>query len=176
MAALVGSPFGLKGFVKIRSLSGETGHLARLKQVCLRQGDKEKVLEVEETAPAAASALLMKFAGIDSPEEAKTLKGAEILTRRFQAAPLKEGEFYIEDLKGLAVLSPCEDSSGLVRGHIADVLEGGGGFLAEIRLPSGERKFVPFRKEFFGDIDIDSKTAVLLETWILDDEPLGSSK
>jgi 16S rRNA processing protein RimM len=163
VVGLVGVPFGLKGFVKVRPLSGETEHLRRLSSVLLRKGLSETAYEVEETAGSGA-ALMMKFRGVDTPEAAKTLTGAELVTDRAHAAPLKEGEFYIEDLRGI----PVTLQTGEAVGEITGLPEGGGGFLAEIRLPSGELRLVPFRDEFFGDIDPENRRAVLLERWILE--------
>jgi 16S rRNA processing protein RimM len=163
VAALVGSPFGLRGFVKLRSTSGEYENLRRLGSVLIRQGGRLQSYEVEESVPLFKT-LAVKFRGIDGPEAAKALRGAELLVDRDQAAPLGEEEFYIEDLKGIVVT--LEDGEAL--GEISDVVEGGGGDLVEIRLPSGERRFVPFRKEFFGDIAPEDRRAVLLNRWILE--------
>jgi 16S rRNA processing protein RimM len=167
VVGLVGSPFGLKGFVKVHSLSGETEHLTALSELTLRQDGKDRVypVEVSEFRAGPSRTLLMKFAGVDSPEEAKALRGAEIIAGRAQAAPLKSGEFYVEDLKGLAVTAGRD---GEVLGRITDIIEGGGGNLAEIRLNSGEIRLVPFRGEFFGDIDPETGKAALLERWILE--------
>jgi 16S rRNA processing protein RimM len=108
--------------------------------------------------------LLVKLRGIDTPEAAKTLKGAEIVTGRENAAPLGPDEYYIGDLQGITVVS----LDGEVLGQVMDVLEGGGGDLVEMRLPSGELKLVPFRKEFFGDVSPEQGRAVLLCRWILE--------
>ncbi|MDR2028355.1 MAG: ribosome maturation factor RimM [Treponema sp.] len=169
VVGILGAPFGLKGFVKVRSLSGETAHLERLRAVVLRRGNVETPYEVEETAPAAAS-LVMKFKGIDTPEAAKALGGAELISGRAQAAPLQGDEFYVEDLRGITVVAgPIgPDGSGEPLGEILDVIEGGGGDLIELGLPSGERRLIPFRKEFFGDILPESRRAVLLAPWILE--------
>jgi 16S rRNA processing protein RimM len=163
VVGLVGIPFGLKGFVKVRPLSGESAHIRCLGSVLLRQGLHEKTYEVEETAGSGA-ALRMKFRGIDTPEAAKALTGAELVTDRAHAAPLKEGEFYIEDLRGIRVIL----STGEAVGEITDVLEGGGGFLVELRLPSGELRLIPFINEFFGEVSPTDGKAVLLEGWILE--------
>lgn len=167
VVAVVGSPFGAKGFVKIRSFSGETGHLEALESVVLRREDRETLYFIEQTvriSPAPGPVLAMKFRGIDSPEAAKTLTGAELIAGRDHAAPLGEGEYYVEDLRGMTVV----DAAGTVYGEILDVVEGGSGGLAEIRLPSGEAKFVPFRKEFFGEIAVESRRATLLTPWVLE--------
>ncbi|QQO09707.1 ribosome maturation factor RimM [Breznakiella homolactica] len=165
VAGLVGSPHGIKGFVKIRSLSGERDHFFELKNAVLWHKGREQQYEIEEVTDTAA-ALLVKFRGIDSPEAAKLLAGAEILVDRDQAVPLYEDEYYIEDLKGLRVVYTGDAESPV--GEITDVMEGGGGELIEIRLSSGEYRLVPFRKEFFGDIDLTERRAVLLEPWILE--------
>jgi 16S rRNA processing protein RimM len=160
--ALVGPPFGLQGFVRVHSLSGELEHLLGLRRVTLRRGDREQLREVE-AAEAVFPSLLMKFRGIDSPEAAKALKGMEILVDREEAAPLRQGEYYIEDLKGVEVYAGTE-----VLGEISAILEGGGGNLAELRLTGGEIRLVPFRDEFFGDIDIEGRRVELRRRWILE--------
>ena len=164
---LVGAPFGLKGFVKVKSLSGESEHFFRLKEVTLRKGQKEESLKVEEILTHGEGrniSLLMRFTGIDDPDKAKSLTGAEIIASREYAAPLKEGEYYIEDLKGLEVVG----KDGEILGEIVDIIEGGGGYLVELRLCSNVIRLVPFRKEFFGEVDLEKANIVLFEPWVLD--------
>lgn len=165
VAGIAASPHGVKGFLKIRPLSGEMNHLLALESVRIRLGSKEKIYVIEE-AQEVHAAVLMKFQGIDTPEEAKKLSGGELLVDRSQAAPLEDDEYYVEDLKGLKVF--LGDINGTELGEIADVLEGGGGELVEIRLKSGEKKLIPFRNEFFGGIDLKNQRTVLLSGWILE--------
>jgi len=160
---LVGTPFGVKGFVKINPCSGETGHLLNLKSTVIRKDGREQTLQIEEITPASPH-VLMRFAGIDSPEKAKTLTGAQLIAGRDQAAPLGDGEFYIEDLKGL----PVTAEKGEVIGSIIDIIEGGGGELAEIQLSNGEKRLVPFRKEFFSEISPQEGKVILKNLWILE--------
>jgi 16S rRNA processing protein RimM len=163
VVALVGAPFGVKGFVKTKPLSGELDHLEQLETVVLRQGIHETPFYIEETLRVGPS-LAVRFRGIDTPEAARTLAGAEMLTGRDHAAPLGKDEYYVEDLRGI----PVTDRTGAVLGEIADVIEGGGGQLIELRLPGGEFRLVPFRKEFFGEVDTKKRRAILLESWILE--------
>jgi 16S rRNA processing protein RimM len=166
VVGLVGAPFGLKGFVKVRSLSGEIDHLLNLRSVILRQGAAERAWEIEESA-AVFPAVALKFKGIDTPEDAKTLSGAELVAGREQASPLKKGEYYIRELRGLeVVLDPSGGAETL--GHITDILEGGGGNLAEVKLLTGETRLVPFRNEFFGEVNLETHTIALLNRWILE--------
>jgi len=180
IVGIVGAPFGLKGFVKVKPLSGEIDHLLKLASVTLRQGEKEFSFAIEESAALdkgrahdtgrspdtgqAAPVVTMRFAGFHTPEAAKALQGAQLIVDRKSAAPLQPGEFYIEDLKGLEVL----DTGGHIIGHINTIIEGGGGDLVEIMLQNGELKLVPFRKEFFSGIDPKKNQIILLNLWILE--------
>ena len=161
--ALVGSPFGVKGFVKIHPCSGEIEHLLKLESVIINKDKKERFVKIAEITPAPPS-VLMRFEGIDSPEKAKTLSGAQLLAGREYAAPLGEDEFYIEDLKGLPVII----KNGETIGVLTDIIEGGGGELAEIKLSTGEVRLVPFRREFFSEIDPKKGRLILQNTWILE--------
>jgi 16S rRNA processing protein RimM len=162
VVALLGAPFGLKGFVKARSLSGETEHLERLETAVLRRQDSEKTYHIEEIR-ALGGSLAIKFRGIETPEAARVLSGAELLAERDQAAPLDQGEYYVEDLRGM----PVCNSQGVNLGEITDVLEGGNGQLIELRLSGGGIRLVPFINEFFGEVDPEKRRAVLLKEWIL---------
>ncbi|MDR1251943.1 MAG: ribosome maturation factor RimM [Treponema sp.] len=172
---LAGAPFGLKGFVKVRPFSGDIEHLLTLRSLVVRQAGKERALQIEESAPSPP-VVLMKFAGIDSPEAAGTLRGAELLVDREQASPLGRDEFYVEDLRGLVVM----DEGGEILGHITYIIEGGGGDLVEIMLSpddghtvegkttDGELRLVPFRREFFTRISPEEGQVVLINRWILE--------
>ena len=160
---IIGSPFGVKGFVKVRPLSGEIDHLLKLQSITVSKDGNERLLSIEEINPAAPN-VLIRFKGIESPEAAKTLNGAQLLAGRDQAAPLAPGEFYIEDLKGLPVLTDKDE----IIGHVLDIIEGGGGELIEIELSNGEKRLVPFRKEFISDISLEKGKIVLINEWILE--------
>jgi len=177
---LIGAPFGVKGFVKVHPCSGEIEHLLKLQSVIINKDGVERELKIDESSPAPPC-VLMRFSGIASPEAAKTLNGAQLIASREQAAPLKDGEFYVEDLKGLpvtAVVTTEQDLSSptphsplpipQIIGHITDIIEGGNGELAEIQLVNGEKKLVPFRKEFFPTISPAEGRVILQNIWVLE--------
>jgi 16S rRNA processing protein RimM len=164
VTAVVMSAFGLEGFVKIRPLSGETSHLLGRKYFTLRIKGQKKRCAVEASRRLSGALALVKFSGVDNPESAALLKGAEIIVPRSEAAPLAEGEFYIEDLKGLKVV----DARGVELGVIDGVIEGGGGDLVSVVLPCAAVRLVPFRNEFFGAVSIKEGWAEILSPWILD--------
>ena len=162
--------FGLEGFIKIESCSGEYEHFLNLKEIKLQLPSKgtetqspELFYQVEECVVRNADALL-KLRGINSPEAAKKLRGADILVPRDMACPLERGEFYINDLCNSVLVY-----KGNSVGTIADVVEGGGGFLLEVsEAATGRTVYVPFRSQFIGKINIPAKQVELMHRWILE--------
>ncbi|MBD5436415.1 MAG: 16S rRNA processing protein RimM [Treponema sp.] len=187
---------GLTGEVRIESTSGRYDHIAVLKEVTLVQKGIFAKYAVEN-ARVAGNVLYMKFAGVDSPEAAKKLNGAALQTSRENACPLKEGEWYVEDLKKCSLVyfgeenglgndvAPTDDiRSRSVVGSITDVLEGGAGELLEVLLSedcdvlkeevklNANKKprtvYVPFNETHVGKVDIPNKSVQLMHLWILE--------
>jgi len=162
VVGVVRAVFGLNGRVKVLTFSGEIDHLEELETVVLRKDGVEKQMVIEETG-GAPNSFFMKFKGIDTPEAAKSLTGWELVVSRDAAAYLDDNEFYVEDLRGIEVTL-----DGARIGQISDVVEGGGGQLIDIALDAGGSRLVPFRNEFFGDVDMEGRKIVLLAGWMLE--------
>ena len=187
---------GLTGEVRIESASGRYDHIAVLKEVTLVQKGISAKYAVEN-ARVAGNVLYVKFAGVDSPESAKKLNRAALQTSRENACPLKEGEWYVEDLKKCSLVyfgeenglgndvAPTDDiRSRSVEGSLTDVLEGGAGELLEVLLSedcdvlkeevklNANKKprtvYVPFNETHVGKVDIPNKSVQLMHLWILE--------
>ncbi len=192
VVGIIRSPHGVKGNVKVESTSGECEHFYSLTDVTLRKNGTEKNFTVE-TVEGNTANLIIKFTGIDSPEEAKKYSGAEIVVPKDKACPLKDGEYYVEDLKQCAVIYSTKndglaDNSAPAQirvGTITDVLEGGEKDFLEVCLTesvdallnrtddavktnAGRKVLVPFRKEFIGTVDIKNRVVNLMHLWILE--------
>jgi len=122
----------------------------------------EKALRVETTRWSGDN-LLMKFVGVDSPEAAKLLADFELWVPRDQAAPLEEGEVYLADLVGCALVFAGE-AKGKVLGH----LEGAATVLLEVEKTDGTKCVVPFQEIYLGKIDLTGRTIDLKVDWILE--------
>jgi len=172
LAGRLGAPRGVEGDLRVHSYSGESSHLLALKTLELVHegpGGRETRLRVEVSRVLVdeGGGLSLRFKGYESPELALRLVGMEILVERAQAAPLGEGEWYITDLVGLEAVPP---GGGPAYGRVVAVCGGGPDPWLELELPAGaaERRLVPFRKEFVGDIDLAAGTLVLLAPWVLE--------
>lgn len=156
------SPYGIGGYLKVKSTSGEFEHFGRMDEVLLKKNNSERTFEIEDVQ-FSQSFLRIKFKGINTPEEAKKFSSSEILVPREKACPLSENEWYAYDLCQCDLVY-----EGSTVGSVVDVVEGGGGYLLDILLPDGSKVFVPLKDAFIGNIDIPSKTIELKHRWILE--------
>ncbi len=158
--------WGLKGWMKLSSFSGEWEHFAILKTVKLRntQTGVLRQYEVEGFQMQQGGGMFL-LSGINSPEAARMLSGREILVPKEFAAPLGTDEWYLSDLTGLTLVG----ADGRVFGTVISVVETSDDLL-EIQPPEGAGSsfFVPFRSEFTGEPDLEAKTLLLKAPWLAD--------
>jgi 16S rRNA processing protein RimM len=152
---------GLKGYLKVKSLSGETEHLLRLKSV--RMGDAERSFRFEvEDVRRAAGAVLLKLAGIDDRETGAGYRGQLVWVEREFACALRAEEYYVTDLEGCSLYQ----GPSLI-GRVVSVPESGGGDFLEVESPEGKRLIVPFSSHFVGTVDVDERRIELTEAYEL---------
>lgn len=145
---VVTAAHGLKGEVTVRSFSGVTAHLGRLRAVLLRRGTDERRATVQSVRAKPPHAV-MKLVGVDSPEKAGELRGFEIWVPRAEAAPLEGGEFYAVDLCRCALYAGAE-----MLGRVRAVVEAGSSQLLEVEDARGRTFLVPFTDHFVGEVDV----------------------
>jgi 16S rRNA processing protein RimM len=154
---------GIRGEVKVQSISGEDSHIRKLKKIWLRLSNGlEKELTVRDVRGVLPN-LIMAFEEITSPEQARSYRGAELLAPREQAAPLKEGEYYIADLVGCEVVF-----ESTVLGTVTSVWENSNCDMLEVSMTSGETAQLPLQDEFVLSVDIDARRIELKVDWIFE--------
>lgn len=159
---IIRSPHGVKGFVKVFPYSGDTEHFYKLKTVQVSKNDKTKTLEIECVREMGGE-LLVKFLGINSPEEARFISGWDILVPREQASKLENGEIYLADLDQMKLVYDNEEV-----GVVCSVMEGPQAYLLEVEAKDGKKHIVPFlRGIFVDDVDIQNGTMTLLKRELL---------
>jgi 16S rRNA processing protein RimM len=158
----VRTSWGLDGWLKLASHSGEWDHFRSLETVELRRrdGSSGRTFEVEGFRMHHGGGLL-KLRGVDSPEAGKALAGMDLLVDRGNAAELADGEWYLCDLVGLDVVTEAGECVGKIIGMVETSDD-----LLEIEKSGGKSFFVPFRSEFVGEPDIEKGTIVLTATWL----------
>lgn len=161
---VIRSPHGVKGFVKVHPFSDDFDHFFELKEVTLQRGDKTRK-EVIESVQSHSGELLIKFRGIDSPEDARFVSGWDILVPREQASKLGEGEVYTADLQGMKLVYDNEEVA-----EVVSVLDGAQSVLLEVKTSRNDKlHLVPYMKGVFvDDVDVENGTMRLLRLELLD--------
>lgn len=107
-----------------------------------------------EAARAHGDRALLKFAGIDTPEDLQLLQEWTIEIPEAEAREVEEGEYFLHDLVGAHLI----DKDGRDRGNVIDVYEGGGGVLLNVKRGDGKEYEVPFASTICTNIDVAKKT------------------
>lgn len=138
---------------------------------------KRLELDLEEFWPHKGR-MVLKFAGIESIDEANTLIGSEIQIPAEQRARLEEGSVYVSDLKGCAVIARSGNELPRSLGRIVDVIFGAGEApLLEIH--DGEKEYlIPFVESFIEKMDLAAREiAMIVPEGLLElDAPLSAEE
>src|SRR5690606_24618549 len=96
----INSPWGLKGHGKVTPLTSNPDRLAEGSRVLVR-GERRRILE--HTEPYGYPMLLLE--GYTNRNAAERLRGELLEIEESELPPLPEGEYYIDDLVGLTVVT-----------------------------------------------------------------------
>jgi 16S rRNA processing protein RimM len=157
---------GVRGEASIEPWTDSAGRFEELKSVTLVSPDDKLTRDLRvESVRAHGERALMKFAGIDSPEEIQTLHNWTIEIPADQARALDEDEYFLHDLIGLTLI----DAEGRERGVVTATLEGGGGILLNVKRADGKEFELPFAADLCTEIDVEGKRMVVALPEGLDD-------
>jgi 16S rRNA processing protein RimM len=155
---MVSSPHGVGGLVKVFPYSDFPERINSLDRVVLQSnlGQKEMLIE---TASIYGRFWLVKFKGIDSREQAVSLRESLLIIPLAQRVALPEGSYYHDQLIGLKVL----DFEGQLIGKVVDLhVTGGHDLLIVKKEDEAEQKFmIPAVKKFVRKVDQKAKIIVV---------------
>jgi 16S rRNA processing protein RimM len=133
-------PRGLRGEMIARSQTDIPGRLETLRQAHAHLANGEDVpVELTEAWPHKDDWVL-KFAGVDSIEQADKFRGAEVWVPLTERSELPSGEFFQSDLVGLPVV---DAASAKLLGMVEDVQQYGGPPLL-VLIIEGREVLIPF--------------------------------
>ena len=144
--------FGVRGEVKVRSLSDVPGRLESLGAVSLL-GTNGKTWDTRVThIRPAGQGYILAFEGLTSPEEAGLWRGGLIQIPKGSAPPLPQGQYYECDLIGLRV----QDEQGNVIGTLTDIWELTGNHVFVVQDGSKET-LIPAARELVVAVDLQQR-------------------
>ena len=141
---------GIRGEVKLKSFTSDVKDFASYGK--LSNKDQTRFFEVKITG-FAKELVRAKIKGVDTRNDAESLKGTELYISRDKLPALKNDTFYQTDLIGLKVL---EKSNLKQIGEIVGIYNFGAGDILEIKLEGlKQTEMLPFNDEYVPTVDVE---------------------
>jgi 16S rRNA processing protein RimM len=148
---------GVRGEASVELLTDSAERFLDLDEVQLVSPDEDEIRPATiESVRSHLGRALVKFNGLDAPEDLRDLQGWTIEIPESEARELEEGEYFLHDLVGLTLV----DSEGRVHGVVRGTEEGGGGLLLNVQGRRGTFD-VPFAADICTEIDLKMKRIVV---------------
>jgi 16S rRNA processing protein RimM len=149
----VGASFGVQGWVRIHSYTDPPENILDLGPWQMGREGEWREVEIED-GRVTAKGVLAKFAGVDTPEDARLITGAQIAVGRQELPPAAPGEYYWSDLEGLEAVG----QGGQPLGRIEEFRKTPAGAVVVIK---GEREhWIPFVRERIVAVDLQAGRVV----------------
>ena len=152
---IIRTSYGIKGELKVKSLSGETAHFLALKYIYLKKKEVFCRFHVEKIR-IKSNTIFLKLEGIDTPEKGRELNGSKIWVDRENACPLEDNEYYYGDLTQCDVFK-----ENIHIGKVKNVIETGTVFLLEVQSPHDKTIMIPLSDEYIDDIYIQISRIII---------------
>jgi 16S rRNA processing protein RimM len=144
------APHGIRGELKVQPLSDFPERFEAGSRLWLRGEER-----VVERGRWAGRSVLLKLRGLDTRNEAETLRGEELTVP--EAAQLQdEGVYYLHDIIGL----PVFDTAGEALGRLAEVLSTGSTDVYVVRGDRGEL-LLPALDDVVTQVDVAGRRIVV---------------
>src|ERR1700675_2743381 len=113
----VGAPFGVRGWIKLRSHTDPPERLLDHRRLRIGKGSVWQNYRIEASG-RSGGALTVKLAGIEDRNQAQALRGAEVCVLRSELPQRDDRDFYRADLIGCEVVNLAGLGLGLVQHFI----------------------------------------------------------
>lgn len=144
--------FGIKGMVKVKPFTDNIKRFDKLEKVYIKNKEGKKEYKIEEVK-YHKNMVLIKFVGIENPEEANLLRESYLLVDRETEEPLEEGTYYIVDMIGLEVYTDKGEKLGILE----DIFNTGSNDIYVVKNELGKQILLPAIKEVIKQVDMENK-------------------
>lgn len=153
---IVRKPHGVRGEASVEPWTNDIERLTELDDVILVSPDEDERRPISiASSRIHGGRVLIRFEGIDSPEQVKTIQGWSVEIPADQARELDDDEYFLHDLVGLSVV---EEKSGRTLGIVQDVDDATGGVLLTVARPNRSTFEVPFAADLCRKIVLATRT------------------
>ena len=166
VGAIVG-PQGIRGEFKVKPFTANPKSLSAYGPVTTDNG-QELMLQI--TSVNAKGLAIVSATGVDTRNEAESLRGLTLYVARESLPEPADGEFYHADLLGMVV----KGQNGSPLGSLVAIHNFGAGEIAELAPKKGSTIMVPFGGDRLIAVDIAAKELCLsVPDGLLDDTNVG---
>jgi len=144
--------FGIKGFVKVKPWVNDIERFDDLEKVYVKIKKATQKLEIEEVK-YHKDMVLIKFKGIETVEQAETLRNCYLEIDREDAVPLEEGTYYIVDLLESEVFT----DEGEHLGKLEDIYNTGAKDIYVVKNELGKTVLLPGIPEVIKEVNLEEK-------------------
>ncbi len=150
----VGAPYGVRGWVKLRSHTDPPERLLEHRSLMLGRGSVWQNYRIEASG-RSGGALTVKLTGVEDRDQAQALRGAQICVPRSELPPRNDRDFYRADLVGCEVVN----LEGIGLGRVQHFMETPAQVLMVVR---GERDIlIPAVPQYLRRVDLQSRRVVV---------------
>ncbi len=155
-AGKISGVFGIKGWVKIHSLTDPRENVLNYSPWILKKGNEIKEVRVI-SGQRQGKSVVACIENVTDRDTAERYSGWEILIKKSQLPEPAEGEYYWADLVGLSV----ETEAGAVLGIVDHLIETGANDVLVVKDDKTER-LIPFlQQQTIKKIDLDGKLMIV---------------
>ena len=149
--------FGIKGEVKVVPFTDDISRFDDLEKVYVKTKKESKLYKVENVR-YHKNMVLLKFEGINNPEDAELLKNSFLEVDREDAIPLEEGTYFIVDLIGLDVYT----DDGKLLGKVEDIYNTGANDIYVVKDELGKQILLPGIDDVIKEVKLEDRIIVHL--------------
>jgi len=154
----VRSVHGLKGFIKAEAYTGSDRTLKAQEELFLGASDKScRPYKIEGLKGATGDVVLVKFVGVDTPDDAASLKGYLIMIEQDRLPQLPEGSYYSFMLEGMDV----ETAEGKKLGKVTIVDHYPASDILTVSSEDGSEILIPTVKDIIRSIDMKASKIIV---------------
>ena len=157
--------FGVKGDVRVKSLSDVPGRFEGLREVTIEMPSGKTIETVVNRVRKDPDSYVIGLEAFSSPEEAASFRGSLLKIPEDQVPALPDGQYYEFQLIGMAV----QDERGQPLGTLEDIMETGSHPVFVVR-GFGREWLIPGRQAVIVSMDVAQRTMMVRRADIVGDE------
>jgi 16S rRNA processing protein RimM len=160
--AVITKPHGIQGEAKLISYADKPENIFNyshfydesLNQYKIKKRAVNSNVFIVRISKAQSETEPKEYNKITSRNEIEDLAGQNLYITKSMLSPIKENEYYFEDLKDVEI----KDQDNKLYGHVIEMRNFGGGDLLIVKRPDHkETIYLPFLKEFIIEVNLEQK-------------------